>query len=134
MCGRNLLNLNRYFRSVFEMKHQPLVSVYRYMVNNCIPQRFGEGNLQQIQFLQGKQATAYGISLDLPTFFLLLQRIIFCLEVFISSNQGIVAADVCSLGHGLCGIFVYQALNHPGNYIQFPQNVITFGVNGAALQ
>lgn len=68
------------------------------MVNYRIPKGFEKGNLQQIQFLQRKQAAAYGIGLDLPAFFLLLQGIVPGLQSFVSFCQRIILLYICRLG------------------------------------
>ena len=104
------------------------------MVDNRIPQFSGKGNLQQIQFSQRKQATTYGIRLDLTLFFLLLQIIVVGLQIFISFNQCVVTVNVGCLGYCLSSVFVDHVPYHSCDNIHFAQNAVAFAVNGRKVQ
>ena len=56
-----------------KVEYQTLIMVNHNMADHRVPERVIKIQIQQIQFIEGKQASADLVSLDLPPFLLLLQ-------------------------------------------------------------
>ena len=101
-------NLNSDFVPCFEVENQMLILVNHNVANNSVPERVVKFQIQLIQFIEGKQASADFISLDLPPFFVLLECIISGLQLFKAFHQGVIAVNICSLIYRFRCVFIHQ--------------------------
>lgn len=60
--------------SGFEVEYQMLVIKNHNMADHCVPERVVKIRIQQIQFIEGKQASADLVSQDLPPLLPLLPQ------------------------------------------------------------
>ena len=119
--------------AVLKVKHQPLICVYRHMINHGVPELLVKCDGKLFLLSERKEETTDADRFHFPFFQVFLQLCVSLPQFLISFNISVVANLEVGLIHCLRGVFFHTTTNQTGGDLHLPQNNIQLRVHSGCI-